>query len=256
MSPPKKRRATPDLGVLVRTPTAPEPVGVELRQFSVFFCAKAFDIISDNRYRKHTVRCKELGDTWAVEVQESVVSVMSCVREIHQAIERLQNCRHANILRLCRDVLNNSTPPIRTRDGWCTCSITGIRAERCIEVFKPSSRSGGKACNSSTSWRTPGTATPKNHAHASGAPGRDSIIHPKFGHFALMLWYVCKIEHIVRNFTRCWLEDQPCDQPVSSLCKAFESNTDVFQRCHAVFLHAYHHVVRSIQNHLDLPGPD
>lgn len=235
---------TPDRGVPPSTPPALPPAAVSLGQFSTFFCAKAFDIISDNRYRKQTVRCKELGDAWALEVHESIASTVSCVRAVHHAIDRLQGGRHACVLRLCRDVLNNSTPPIRTRDGWCTCSVTGIRAEGCIEVFRPSSRSGSKDPTSCPPWRNSGAP------QAAGPPCRDSIIHPKFGHFALMLWYVCKIEHIVRNFTRCWLEEQPCGQPISSLCKSFESNTEVFRRCHAVFQHAYHHVTQSLDQHL------
>lgn len=56
------------------------------------------------------------------------------------------------------------------------------------------------------------------------------MVHAKFSHFFLMLWYVNKIEHVVRNYAKCWVcERKPQDDTdreqtdIQSLCEIFSA---------------------------------
>jgi hypothetical protein len=67
-----------------------------------------------------------------------------------------------------------------------------------------------------------------------------------------MVWFVHKIEHIIRNYTRWWL-DQRIDneETIEQLCSEFSLNTDVFSELHVIFNHATSHIEKSIESHRD-----
>ena len=69
-----------------------------------------------------------------------------------------------------------------------------------------------------------------------------------------MLWYVCKIEHIVRNYTRCWLHDltdkYSNGKDIASLCVEFSQQDDFFESMCAMFNHGVSHVSDSIAAHV------
>lgn len=147
-------------------------------------------------------------------------------------------------------VVGGTLPPTRAREGWSTCVITGVRAESCIEICKgplrcppgpggaPADHTAGLAplCN-------PGGRGPAQRACAQ----QDVLVHRRFSHFFLMMWFVVKVEHIIRNHTRCWLDEQDPDQPVGALCSLFERQEQLFCKMHGVFEHAYEHVTNSLQ---------
>lgn len=45
---------------------------ITTEDFKQFVCSKAYDIITEGRYRKYLVRCKAASDEWALSAQRSV----------------------------------------------------------------------------------------------------------------------------------------------------------------------------------------
>ena len=85
----------------------------------------------------------------------------------------------------------------------------------------------------------------------------DITVHPRFAHFFLMLWFVCKIEHVIRNSTRCWLDSiLQLDETVSvsSLCNQFVLQKGLIEKTHIAFLHGLSHVTLSLRNHFQETG--
>lgn len=94
---------------------APVPCqhGVLPKQFRDFFCAKAFDIISDNRYRKHMVKCKESGDVWALELQASISAIQQRIRRIHALLAETKGLQQSTLGRVCREASSARAPACR-----------------------------------------------------------------------------------------------------------------------------------------------
>lgn len=295
----KARRSGEAVPVPVPVPApVPESLArqcdITLAQFQDFFCAKAFDVLSDNRYRKFLVKSKDVGDVWAISMQASIAAVQGRVRKIQQLVSSLSDVQSAGLERACKEALASMSPPVKVsivrrcvlqrlrqarsgpltpllpqvRDEWNVCCITGARSQGCIEISKAHPNrnwlhSSGPLPLAVPLQRVGGvTAAAAANAHAgpkaavgplSAQPG-DVIVHPKFAHFFLMLWYVCKIDHVTRNYTRCWLESRVCSQAqeasVSSLCDEFSSQHALFKKMHAVFCHGCQHVWGSLTEQL------
>jgi hypothetical protein len=63
-----------------------------------------------------------------------------------------------------------------------------------------------------------------------------------------MVWYVQKIEHVIRNYTRWWLEQKSdATENIEQLCVEFSHDDALFSSMHAIFNHAVSHVTQSIE---------
>lgn len=77
------------------------------------------------------------------------------------------------------------------------------------------------------------------------------LVHPRYSYFFLAMWYVCKIEHVVRNFTRCWIDNNNRDGvSIQQLCEEFSNQDDVIDGMHRVFVHGRRHLLDSVGSHL------
>jgi hypothetical protein len=81
------------------------------------------------------------------------------------------------------------------------------------------------------------------------------LVHPKLGHFFLMLWYVCKVEHVVRNYTRVWVDQMASSQgdggrDIASLCSSFSSQEALLTGMYRAFRHGCDHVLASLEAHV------
>lgn len=74
------------------------------------------------------------------------------------------------------------------------------------------------------------------------------LVHPKLGHFLLMLWYACKVEHVVRNYTRVWVDGAEGDD-IASLCREFEAQERLLRGMYRMFRHGCGHVLASLEAH-------
>lgn len=90
------------------------------------------------------------------------------------------------------------------------------------------------------------------------------LVSPVFAHFFLMLWYVCKIEHIIKAYTKGWMDEVLAstspeaegvtmglpDQPLANagtLCRMFAEEDDFFEKMHRVYEHGYSYIRRSLE---------
>lgn len=203
-----------------------------------FVLYKSFDLISDGEYKKLVVRCKENGDAWAEAVYSQVQQVGVLSRSISTEINTLEDYGKCRLRRVCVEVLAWMTPPARRRPGWSMCSITGVRSDDCIDLTRV------------------------------GKSGSVVTVDKRFSHFLLMLWLVMKFEHVCKVVARNWYGKHQRERQthssggkgsltVNEMCNAFESefreNIDALV---ASFIHAFQHVMASLQEHKLSPNTE
>lgn len=78
------------------------------------------------------------------------------------------------------------------------------------------------------------------------------LVHPKLAHFFLMLFYVCKLEHVVRNYARVWVDGssggQGGQRDIASLCREFEAQDNLLSGMYVMFRHGISHVLESLES--------
>jgi hypothetical protein len=226
------------------------------KEFTEFILARSYDIISDNQYRKYLVSRKESGDAWAVNLQSSISNVQASSRAISGMVQALNEGFDAGLKAVCSEILLMSEAPTHRVVGSATCRLTGIRSEQCIDLASAGSHKSDRARGKSKEKKE----AQLHLAQQAGIPIPNLttlVIHPKFEHFALMLWYAGRIEHIVRNYARYWLVcalggggegtgQDVGERDTTSLCATFAKQTDVFDNMHGVYCHALQHVRDSL----------
>ena len=88
--------------------TTPEVCSPEA--FENFFLAKCYDVISNGQYKKHLVRCKDTGETWAVKMGADVQLVQSCINKVQSAVASMPHMGN-HLQEICRSVMNSAQPP-------------------------------------------------------------------------------------------------------------------------------------------------
>lgn len=185
-------------------------------QFKDYCCNKAFEVIGDdNQYKRYFSQCKENAEKWAIKVHASMQQIMSEIKTVQSLVDTLQTQGKDKLYRLCLEIMASSAPPIRRKNGWFICSISGARSDSCVEV---------------------------------GRKGKEAsciVIHQKFAPFVLHIWFCCKIEHIVKNQVRNWISKQETDE-VDRLCRLFQDSDALIQHWYSIFRCSVTHVKLSI----------
>jgi len=185
-------------------------------EFKDYSQTKAFEVIGDdNQYKKYFSQCKENAEAWALKVHQSMTKVVSDIKQVQVLIDNLQTQGKDKIHKLCVEVMASSNPPIRKKNGWNVCSISGTRSDACLEI---------------------------------GRRGKETsliLVHQKFSPFIINLWFVCKLEHIIKHQTKNWLMKQDTDD-IYELCKRFQSSDDMIHKWYNIFCDAVSHVKLSI----------
>ena len=75
-------------------------------------------------------------------------------------------------------------------------------------------------------------------------------VHSKFQYFVLMCFYCCRIEHVVRTYTKAWLEGQPPDADMTQLTARFQEQGELFEKMHDRFVEGHAHVKASLEAYL------
>lgn len=169
----------------------------------------------DNQYKKYFSQCKENAEAWALKVHQSMTKVVSEIKQVQVLIDNLQTQGKDKIHKLCVEVMASSNPPIRKKNGWNVCSISGTRSDACLEI---------------------------------GRRGKETsliLVHQKFSPFIINLWFVCKLEHIIKHQTKNWILKQDTDE-IYELCNRFQSSDDMIQKWYKIFCDAVRHVKLSI----------
>ena len=189
--------------------------------FRDFVLCKALDVISGNgTYRKYLHQCCENGDEWALRVASNVASVTSLIKDLHALVDRVRKLPNSKLGKVCGEIVTSMHSPVRVIPGWSTCVITECQAQNCIDVSR---------------------ATKQNQTMP---------VHSKFQYFVLMLFYTHRIEHVVRTYTKLWLETQPPDVDMNELTARFKDQDDLFDRMFGRFSQGYAHVQTSLERYL------
>jgi hypothetical protein len=186
-----------------------------------YFLYKAFDVISEGEYRRLVVARRDAGDAWAVELSAQVQRVTARLKGLARQVTVLGEHGRERLQAHCVEALAHTNPPCRTRPGWGTCTLSGMRGRDCLDLVRP-----GK----------------------SPAP---LLVHARFRHFFLMLWLASKFENVCKGLARAWLRRlEPADArdtPVNALCQRFREEHAGDPALHALLAHALAHVGASLR---------
>lgn len=189
-------------------------------EFQDYVHCKAFDVISgDGSYRRYLYQCVEKQDEWALRMHANVAKVTAHVRDVQSLVERVRQLQ-TPIARVCTEVVTAMHAPVRCVPRLAVCSITGAHSQDCIDVSR------------ATKTENP------------------VLVHPRFHYFFLMLYFVHRLEHVVRSFTKSWLEQQDPDLTMADLTKLFGAQEDLMRSMHRAFVEGAQHVVDSLQHYL------
>lgn len=142
-------------------------------EFTAFFQYKSFDVLSHGAYKRHLTQCKENGDSWAIDMHIKQNKIQQCIKQINSKISSIGKCKLGIA---CKSVTNCAQPPIRIFLGFSTCFITGVQSDKCLDLSK------------------------------NGKKSQEIHIHPKFAYFFLFIWYICKLEYVIRACGKKWNE--------------------------------------------------
>lgn len=193
--------------------------------FKSFLCCKAFDVIGNGSYKTFLVRCRDNNDTWAIETHHNVQCVTEKVKGISSVITQLRRNSAYGLGAICKDLITNTTPPVFSSTNWNVCQISGQHTDSCVELLKSQHK----------------TANPV-------------FVHSKYMDFLNMLWYVCKIEHIIRNFTRQWLRvtephETGSERNIAEICQTFSEQEEAFTRLYKAFKYGSEYVKTSLKRY-------
>lgn len=195
-------------------------ISMQFLEFQDYVQCKAFDVISgDGSYRRYLYQCVEKQDEWALRMHANVAKVTGYVREVQQLVDRVRQLQ-TPLARVCTEVVTAMHAPVRVVPRLAVCSITGAHSQDCIDVSR------------ATKTENP------------------VLVHPRFHYFFLMLYYIHRLEHVVRSFTKSWLEEQDPDLTMAELTKSFAAQEDLMRSMHRAFVEGSQHVVESLQHYL------
>lgn len=199
-------------------PTAPPCTASE---FEDYLLCKAYDVISgDGSYKRYVFHCAENEEPWALRLHASVSRVTGVIRELHALVERVRTLA-CPLARVCTEVVTAMHAPVRVVPGLSACALTDAQARNCIDVSR---------------------------ATKTDAP---VTVHPKFHYFVLMLYYVHRLEHVVRSMTKAWLARQgDGGLSIADLTQRFAAQRDLVSGMYASFVAGHAHVTRSLQHFL------
>jgi hypothetical protein len=189
--------------------------------FSNFFNAKALDVISDGAYKKYIVSCREAGEPWALQTHIAVQQVQTVVRKMSRILVELQAAGHSRLAHVCTAASNNINPPQEMHSGWHTCYVSGLRCQQGIVL------------------------------HVQQRSETQYTVHKRFQRFLLAFWFVSKIEQIVRNLARVWVDDKgTTNSTVKKLAEEFQEQSEYVRKIFVIFCYCSNHVETSMAKHL------
>lgn len=175
----------------------------------------------------HTMKCAEEntdisrkgGGNGPMLFSSVLTEVMNCssppcrkrVETVRTTLDKFHHQIMANTIIQKQDTSSELIVPVR-------CSVTGVELdEDCIEV-RPMTKStsfvtpllqskdANKEDDDAGTFEKPSSScSVKKVRHVTLHP--PIVVHPNLEHFFQMFWFVCKIEHIVRNMARSWMDE-------------------------------------------------
>lgn len=190
--------------------------------FIDFLLFKAFDVISGSgSYRKFVHQCSDNGEDWALRMTRSVSDMNTLLRDLHSTVDRVRRLPNSKVGTVCNEVVLATRAPIRIIPGWSTCFLTENHAFECIDISRVA----------------------KN--------GQVIPLHPRFAYFVLQLFYCHRFEHVIRTFTKCWMDEQNGLTDIHELTARFQEQVALFRLMHTKFCEGYQHVKESLDRYMN-----
>lgn len=189
-------------------------------EFARFLHSKAYDVISNGNFRKHLMQCRDRGDVWAVQMTANQARVNQECRTVQSLVGGMLGTSDDSWALICKDVMSSAQPPTKVLAGYTTCFFTGERLDCCIDLTK------------------------------NGKKSKEVHVHLRYWHFFIFLWFIAKLEYIIRACTKCWLERARDgeEQNYTYLCERFvEENREFTRNMYQVFLKAVDYVTQTVQ---------
>lgn len=193
---------------------------ITLEEFQAYTQIKAFDVISSGHFKRHLSSSRENGERWAVLMYSRQVTVQNQVKEIFSLVSQLTSPMSATIQKVCKDVMSCAQPPIRVLTGRNKCCISGVSTEHCVDLTRV------------------------------GKNSKEVLVHPRFWHFFVLLWFCAKLEYVIRACTKQWLEVNdvaPKPENFTILCEEFsQQNSELVERLYQLFVKAIQYISQSL----------
>ena len=199
---------------------------VSLECFTSYVNTKAFDVIGNGAYKTFLVKCRDNNDEWATQAHKYNTLVVDFVRSINGLINDIRRLDAAGIAVISKEIVTNTTPPSYSRECFNVCQISGQHSASCVEIQRSQHK------NSVTIY-----------------------IHSKYITFLNVMWFVCKIDHVIRNYTRQWMwsnEEKLQNMSLSETCNLFTENTETVKSLYHVFINGGRMVHMSFSKHLSI----
>lgn len=193
----------------------PAPRVCTLGEFTEFFNSRAYDLIGEGSFRKHLTHCKEAADVWAVDMVNAIHAVTDNVKAVNSQLARF-TMSSPTLVGICKNVIISAQPPVRMHIGEAVCAITQQRCSQCMNL------SSGKKCP-------------------------PTLVHVRFCRFFMFIWFVAKIEYVVRSCIRTWLLAQADECTYESVAKNVHELAPTIARIHSVFVVGFQHVMASFE---------
>lgn len=175
--------------------------GITVEDFRAYSQIKGYDVISSGHFKRHLSQCRDNGDKWAIQMYNGQNTVQGKVKEVFTLVAQLTAPHSSTIHRVCKDVMSCAQPPIKVLTGCNTCCLTGVSVEHCIDLTR------------------------------AGKNAQEVLVHPRFRHFFMLLWYCAKVEYVIRACTKQWLDTQdekPCAENFTRVCERYSSQNAEF----------------------------
>ena len=189
---------------------------VDFNHFKEFLLTRAYDIITEGRFKKYFIKSKEASDKWALSTQQSISRVQNSIKDALGSINNVTDLPGHSIKRICDMVVGMQLPLTDANTESGTCAITGMKSHNCINIC-PKVRGAEKV-----------------------------LINGNLKHFFGCVWFLSKLDYVIRNYTRCWIEDRDGTENIQALCQEFEKRDEFLTAMFKVFEHSVSHIKTSI----------
>jgi hypothetical protein len=193
---------------------------VTQEEFLAYAQIKAFDVISSGHFKRHLSQSRENGDRWAVLMYSRQTTVQNRVKDVFSLVAQLTTPNSATIQRVCKDVMSCAQPPIRVLTGRNVCCISGVSTEHCVDLTRV------------------------------GKNSKEVLVHPRFWHFFVLLWFCAKLEYVIRACTKQWLESHDMHATpdnYTTLCEEFShQNSELVEQLYRLFEKAINYISQSL----------
>lgn len=198
---------------------------VTQEEFQAYAQIKAYDVISSGHFKRHLSQCRDNGDRWAVQMYSHQNAIQSQVKEVFSLVSQLTSPNSSLIQRVCKDVMSCAQPPIRVLTGRNVCCLSGVSTEHCIDLTRV------------------------------GKNSQEILVHPRFWHFFVLLWFCAKLEYVIRACTKQWLDLQGVQAVPSNyteLCEEFShQNHDLMNKLYELFVKGVEYISLSLNTYKD-----